>query len=197
MGKTVSAAAGKAEREGRVSSKAASSVEGAVADAFEILVNNELVSYRDINAYAGTDLDVVASRIAVEVTFALSEQIDALNVYSSDFRMSLHRLARWMLVNLVERKESCVVVPDAIPGFTCMDFKRAAFDLKGRPVEFKAPCIDSGSVERHAATLIMERFLSNSKGQVVVVECRDVLLVLFPVADLRSNLLRLGFLGSD
>ena len=101
---------------------------------FEEMVNEERISYTDVNAYAGTDLDIVASRVAVEVTFALSEEIEELNVYSSDFRMSLHRLAKWILISLFENKEKCVVVPDAIPGYTAMGFKRSSFDLKGKPV---------------------------------------------------------------
>lgn len=178
-------------------SAGANSDNGSTPELFEFLVHQELVSYRDVNAYAGTDLDIVASRIAVEVTFALSEQIEDLNVYSSNFRMSLHKLARWILVSLFERTERCVVVPDAIPGFTAMGFKRAAFDLNGRPVELSPPSIESGSVERQAATLIMERFLEKAKAQVVVVECKDLLLVLFPVPDLKNNLRKLGLLGQD
>lgn len=164
---------------------------------FETLVDQELVTYRDVNAYAGTDLDIVASRVAVEVTFALSEQIEELNVYSSDFRMSLHRLARWILVSLFEQEESCVVVPDAIPGFTAMGFKRPAFDLKGTRKDVAPPSIETSTVERQAATLIMERFLEKAKAQVVVVECKDLLLVLFPVPDLKNNLRKLGFLTQD
>lgn len=168
-----------------------------VAEVFEHLVHQELVTYRDVNAYAGTDLDVVASRIAVEVTFALSEQIEDLNVYSSDFRTSLHRLARWILVSLFEQEGRCVVIPDAIPGFTAMGFKRPGFDLKGKRVELAPPSLESGTVERHAATMIMERFLEKAAAQVVVVECKDLLLVLFPVPDLKRNLRKLGFLTQD
>lgn len=164
---------------------------------FEEMVNEERISYTDVNAYAGTDLDIVASRVAVEVTFALSEEIEELNVYSSDFRMSLHRLAKWILISLFENKEKCVVVPDALPGYTAMGFKRAAFDLKGKPVELAAPSLEAGTAERQAATLILDRFLDREKSQVVVVECRDLLLVLFPVADMKSNLRKLGYMMRD
>lgn len=161
---------------------------------FEEMVNEERISYTDVNAYAGTDLDIVASRVAVEVTFALSEEIEELNVYSSDFRMSLHRLAKWILISLFENKEKCVVVPDAIPGYTAMGFKRSSFDLKGKPVELLAPSLEAGTAERHAATLILDRFLGRAKSQVVVVECRDLLLVLFPVTDMKRNLRKLGYM---
>lgn len=166
-------------------------------DSFEQLVSQERVSYTDVNAYAGTDLDIVASRIAVEVTFALSEQVEELNVYSSAFRMSLHKLARWILVSLFEREERCVVVPDAIPGFTAMGFKRPGFDLSGAPVELATPSLELASIERQAATMIMENFLGKTKAQLVVVESRDLLLVLFPVQDVRTNLRKLGFFSVD
>ena len=203
MAKTTSAKATKPQlsmaattlpRERKVVAVSSQAEEGAEMhlDVFEELVHQERVSYTDVNAYAGTDLDIVASRIAVEVTFALSDEIEELNVYSSDFRISLHRLARWVLVTLSESKERCVVVPDIIPGFTAMGFKRPAFDLKGKPVDLAAPSLDHASVERQAATLIMERFMGKTKSQVVVVECRDLLLALFPVADMKSNLRKLG-----
>lgn len=164
---------------------------------FEELVERERLSYTDVNAYAGTDLDIVASRIAVEVTFALSEEIDELNVYSSSFRMGLHRLARWILSTLFERSEHCVVVPDAIPGYTAMGFKRPSFDLKGVKIDYDTPSLDTDSTERQAAAMIVERFLDKSKSQVVVVECKDLLLVLFPVPDMRANLRRMGFLFAE
>lgn len=165
--------------------------------AFETLVQQERVAYTDVNAYAGTDLDIVASRIAVEVTFALSERVEELNVYSSAFRMSLHKLARWILVALFESDERCVVVPDAIPGFTAMGFKRAGFDLHGKVVDLAPPNIEAESIERQAATMIMENFLGKTQAQLVVVECRDLLLVLFPVPDLRANLKKLGFFRDE
>lgn len=166
-------------------------------NSFEQLVEKERVYYTDVNAYAGTDLDIVASRIAVEITFALSEEIEELNVYSSAFRMGLHRVARWILVTLFNSDDKCVVVPDAIPGYTAMGFKRDSFALNGRKIDDFAPSIGVETVERQAATMIVDNFLGKSKSQVVVVECRDLLLVLFPVPDIRSNLKKLGFIYSD
>lgn len=168
-----------------------------VQNSFEQLVEKERVYYTDVNAYAGTDLDIVASRIAVEITFALSEEIEELNVYSSAFRMGLHRVARWILVTLFNSEDRCVVVPDAIPGYTAMGFKRDSFALSGRKIDDSAPSIGVETVERQAATMIVDNFLGKSKAQVVVVECRDLLLVLFPVPDIRSNLKKLGFIYSD
>jgi hypothetical protein len=164
---------------------------------FEQLVEKERVYYTDVNAYAGTDLDIVASRVAVEITFALSEEIEELNVYSSAFRMGLHRVARWILVTLFSSAEKCAVVPDAIPGYTAMGFKRDSFALNGRKVADSAPSIEVETVERQAAAMIVDNFLGKSKSQVVVVECRDLLLVLFPVPDIRSNLRKLGYIYSD
>jgi hypothetical protein len=191
----------------RVSTKPVSATEPvAVAQAvidpsidalFEDMVNQERISYTDVNAYAGTDLDIVASRIAVEVTFALSEEIEELNVYSSEFRMSLHRLAKWILVSLFENTDKCVVVPDALPGYTAMGFKRPTFGLKGDVVGSGIPSQEAGNAERQAATMILDRFLGKAKSQVVVVECRDLLLVLFPVADMKSNLKKLGYMMRD
>lgn len=168
-----------------------------IGGTFEQLINQERISYTDVNAYAGTDIDIVASRIAVEVTFALSEEIAELNVYSSNFRMGLHKLARWILVSLFKSSDHCVIVPDAIPGYTAMGFKRAGFNLKGARIDLAPPSLGESYVERQAATLIMESFLEKTKAQVVVVECRDLLLILFPVPDMRSNLKKIGFLFSD
>lgn len=168
-----------------------------MSENFEDLVHQEKISYTDVNAFAGTDIDIVASRIAVEVTFALSEEISELNVYSSSFRMGLHRLARWILVSLFESTERCVVVPDAIPGYTAMGFKRDGFELKGVKGEQYVPGLGNETVERQAATMIMERFLGSTKTQVVVVECRDLLLILFPVSDMRSNMKKLGYIFGD
>ena len=158
------------------------------------LVNEDRISYTDVNAYAGTDLDIVASRIAVEVTFSLSEEISELNVYSSNFRMGLHRMARWILISLFENKEKCVVVPDAIPGYTAMGFKRESFNLTGKKTAEGAPSLEKNTVEKQAATMILEQFLEKQKSVVMVVECRDLLLMLFPVSDMRSNLRKLGYI---
>ena len=195
MSKTTQAMATPSKRAASKSKTAPIPARGEAA--FEALVEQERVAYTDVNAYAGSDLDIVASRIAVEVTFALSEQVEELNVYSSAFRMSVHRLARWILVSLLESQERCVVVPDGLPGFTAMGFKRPQFDLTGRKLEHEAPSLERGSVEREAASMIMQNFLDKSQAQVVVVECRDALLALFPVADTRANLKKLGFFAKD
>lgn len=195
MAKTMEAMAAPAKRGGGKDKPAREAQPRDVA--FEALVDQERVAYTDVNAYAGTDLDIVASRIAVEVTFALSEQVEELNVYSSAFRMSIHRLARWILVSLLESPDRCVVVPDGLPGFTAMGFKRAAFDLDGAKVDLAPPSLERGSVEREAATMIMQNFMGRANAQVVVVECRDALLALFPVADTRANLKKLGFFARD
>lgn len=159
------------------------------------LARAERAVYKDVSAPAQDDLEVLASRIAVEVTFALSDQVEELAVCNSEFRMGLHRVARWTLTTLFRRAERCVVVPDAVPGYTVMAFKKPAgageprVKAKGGEAQALAP----ESPEASATALIIDRFLGKASHQILVIEAPDVLLTLFPVPDLRKNLKDLGF----
>lgn len=160
------------------------------------LARAERAIYKDVSTPAQDDMEVLASRIAVEVTFALSDQVEELAVCNSEFRMGLHRVARWTLTTLFRRAERCVVVPDAVPGYTVMAFKKPAraelapaAQASGEQPEALAP----ESAEASATALIIERFLGKANHQILVIEAPDVLLTLFPVPDLRKNLKDLGF----
>lgn len=156
----------------------------------------EKAIYKDVPTGGQQDMEVLASRIAVEVTFALADQVDELAVCNSEFRMGLHRVARWTLTTLFRRAERCVVVPDAIPGYTVMAFKKPTA-LSARSNGETGEALAQEGAEASATALIVERFLAKANHQILVIEAPDVLLTLFPVADLRKNLRDLGFYITD
>lgn len=179
----------KTAKEGVSSKKASQKDEGAETSLLE-LVEQEKALYQSVKGLAQEDLETLCSKIAVETSFALSEQIEELNVYGAAFRLGLHRVARWVITHLLKQKERCVVVPDALPGFTAMGFKRAPVELRG---EVSAPALSWNTPEAQAAALIIDNFRVRSQQQIIVIETPDLLLLLFPVENLRDNLKKLGF----
>lgn len=163
------------------------------------LAGAEKAVYKDVSTSAYHDMEVLASRIAVEVTFALADQVEELAVCNSEFRMGLHRVARWTLTTLFRRTERCVVVPDAIPGYTMMAFKKpSGLSITTKPTTSSSTeTLDQDSVEARATARIIESFLGKANHQILVIEASDVLMTLFPVPDLRKNLKDLGFYITD
>ena len=135
------------------------------------------------------NIETVASKLAVEVAFLLSEQIDELNVNNSEFRVSLKNVCMWVLNSTLKREEKCIIFPDCIPGFTVMCFKRNSIESDGSSVDI------STTPQGQAIALIIDRFLGKSDGVVLILEAKDFIITLFPVSDLKNNLKLLGFMS--
>ncbi len=165
------------------------------------LSQQEKAIYKPNPNAAADNFEFVAHKLAVEISFVLAEKVDELAVMRSSFRLSLESACQRTLRSIFRREERCVVVPDALPGFTLMGFKREggllAANGKGKAGNGKASEPARLSPESHAAALIIGEFFEKTEEQVLVIDCPDALLVLFPVSDLRKNLKQLGFYHVD
>lgn len=174
---------------------------GTLAPSIEALVAQERASYAGSKFTGKEDIEHLARKIAVEVSFSLADRVEELNVYNHEFRASLQRVITFTLISMYARKERCLVIPDAIPGFTLMAFKKetgpiATGAVKARSAASAAAALVEGpssGPESKAAAMIIGKFIEASAGQVLVIECPDALFSLFPVADLKNNLRMLGF----
>lgn len=158
----------------------------------ERLADEEKAIYKPNASPAANNFDFVAHKIAVEIAFALAEKVDELNVMRGDFRSSLEMACKRTLMVIFRREERCVVIPDALPGFTLMGFKRKGGLLESATKE-EQEAATKLSPESHAAAMIIGEFFEKTEEQVLVIDCPDALLALFPVSELRKNLKQLGF----
>lgn len=166
------------------------------------MIDLNLVEFAAHSFKATDDITLLAQKIAIEVSFSLADKMDELNVLHQDFRAGLQRVIRFTLTSLFSRKEKCLVVPDAVPGFTLMGFKKLTASKELYPSEKEM--IDllknnqpSNAPEVSAVGMIIESFYKSDEDKVLVIECSDAIFALFPVGDLKANLKMLGFYFVD
>ena len=153
----------------------------------EKLAEKEKALVSSVGKKADVNVDLVANKMAVEISFALSEQIEELDVCRSDFRTSLFNLCKWAVSSILAQQDPCVVFPDCLPGYTLMGFKTPECGSGGKAAS------QAQMAETSAIAILIDKFLGRSSGMCLVIECEDLLLTLFPVSDMRKNLKMLGF----
>ena len=160
----------------------------------EKLAEKDKVLVSSVRHSAKLDVDSVANKMAVEISFVLSDQIEDLDVYKSDFRQTLQKLCKWAVTGLVAHSERCVIFPDCVPGFTLMGFKKDGLIPETQTSDLETDSTTAMThVESSAIALLIEKFLGRSSGMCLVIDCEDLLITLFPVPDMRKNLKMLGF----
>lgn len=133
------------------------------------------------------DMSKTATVLAQDISAFLSEEIDELNVYSYTFKSGIERCILRVLNNLYKQVQPVVIFPDSIPGFTLMAFKKTIVEMKDEPKALKrAPLEELKEIQ--VLDTVINRFFAKNQQQVMLIDTRDLLFALFPVADTRKNL---------
>jgi len=158
--------------------------------------------YRRSETTLGADLDYAASKLAVDVAFALSEELEDFDGFDPTFRRGLQRAARRALLWVFRSEKKVVVLPDALPGYTILAFKkdprakapsaRAAAKAAGDSIDGQG--IAQESLEGQAAASIVAEYMkTRNDSRVMAIESADAIFALFPTSDTRRNLREMGF----
>ena len=136
------------------------------------------------------DLAETTKMLSSDISKFLSDELDELNISSYLFRNGMDRCLGRMLTALIRNTHPVVIFPDSVPGFTMMVFKKPHFvnnrnetpavKPKRNPVEElnQSQAIDS----------VVGKFFDKNKQKVLIIENKDIIFALFPVADTKKNL---------
>lgn len=145
------------------------------------------------------NVDEVSQWMASAVAATLGSQLEELNTGPSEFRSSLQRCCRRVLVASAGRTERVIFFHEAIPGFTVLAVKKdgwgegATAPAKPRTGKTKEATQANEQERNEAIQAIIGSYVNRTGNRVLAIEGADVVLVFFPVADLRKNLEEMGF----
>lgn len=141
----------------------------------------------------------------------LAEDLEDLNATSA-FRTGFQRCCSKLLLVASNREERVLFFHEAIPGFTVMVVKREGWSLEEtQPVRKKTSVKLDKSKESSNGVLknpedaewelarnqvvqqVISTFVSRTGNRVLSIEAKDVIVLLFPAADLKKNLQDMGF----
>lgn len=140
------------------------------------------------NQIQSNDLQKLIQQISTELSNYLAEEIEELNVSSYLFRDGLNRALSFVIESALEKKESILVYPESIPGFTLMMFKKnPVIKLKS---ELKVESVNNIKElsEQNAMNTVLSNFMAKNDNRVLVIENDDIVFALFPVSDTKKNL---------
>lgn len=135
--------------------------------------------------------------MANAVGSTLGTLVEDLNTGPAEFRGSLQRCCRRVLAASATRTERVIFFHEAIPGFTVLAVKKEGWGETGSKNGAKVsrqPKADPHDEERNQAVqAIIGSYVQRTGNRVLAIEGSDVVLILFPVADLKKNLEEMGF----
>jgi len=172
------------------------------AQTWRTLTDKGQAFYRRSETNLGADLDYAASKLAVDVAFALSEELEDFDGFDPTFRRGLQRAARRALLWVFRSEKKVVVMPDALPGYTILAFKkdphakapsvRSAAKSAGDSIDGSGLAQESLEGQA-AASLVAEYMKTRNDSRVMAIESADAIFALFPTSDTRRNLREMGF----
>lgn len=152
--------------------------------------------------------------MAQAIISRLSDDVEDLNATSA-FRTGFQRCCAKLLMTSSTREERVLFFHEAIPGFTVMLVKREGWSLdanatppRRRRTAVKlppAPDADTSATpsspegsdweqaHRQVVEQVISTFVSRTGNRVMSIEAQDVIVLLFPAADLKKNLQDMGF----
>jgi len=145
------------------------------------------------------NVDEMSLWMANAVGSTLGVLVEDLNTGPSEFRGSLQRCCRRLLSASATRTERVIFFHEAIPGFTVLAVKKegwgeTASSKKTTKAQREVRATDPHEEERNQAVqAIIGSYVNRTGNRVLAIEGSDVVLILFPVADLKKNLEEMGF----
>lgn len=146
----------------------------------------------------------------------LAEDIEDLHTTAA-FRTGFQRCCAKFLSMAASREERVLFFHESIPGFTVMVVKREGWTLdEMAPTRPRKTAIKKGNGHANGASRgvdtqgdveqedwetarnkvvqqVIESFVSRTGNRVLTIEAQDVIVILFPAADLKKNLQDMGF----
>ncbi len=139
---------------------------------------NEIDSFKDLKK--------TAYHLSYDISVFLSEEIEELNVYSHLFKAGMERCVLRVLNSLIKQPQPVVIFPDSIPGFTMMIFR------KSEPIEINETKINRNPTQELQEIQILDsvisKFFQKNQQRVLLIENKDLLFAMFPVADTKKYL---------
>ena len=152
-------------------------------------------------------LDEVVQWMSSAVLSMLAESLDDINANNIELRAGMNKCLRRLLSMTAQKQERVVFFHEAIPGFTVLAVKKEGWGettaparapttkKAGPPAPVPAASLDQARDE--AVQAVIAAYVGRTGNRVLAIEGTDVVLVLFPVADLKRNLQEMGFFWSD
>ena len=149
----------------------------------------------------------VSSWMAQAIIARLAEDLEDLNATAA-FRAGFQRCCSKLLMVSSAREERVLFFHEAIPGFTVMLVKREGWSLDeiSKPrsrTTVKVPKVSHppGPPQEHewetarneVVEQVISTFVARTGNRVMSIEAQDVVVLLFPAADLKKNLQDMGF----
>lgn len=147
-----------------------------------------------------SDVEATASWVSSAVITMLHDADEDLDTSDRRFRQGVQSCFHRVLVLLASKKEKIVFLNEAVPGFTVLSIKKEGWGDKPStpaepPVSVPTPELDEDRAD--AVNRIISAYVQRTGKRVLMVEGRDIVLIMFPVADLRRNLEEMGFTWAD
>ena len=141
-------------------------------------------------------VDDISKWMSIEMLSFLSEEIDNISDTENDLRISLQKYCRRLLSSIAKKTERVIFFHEALPGFTVLAVKKDGWFIDGDLASSKNKSSNSFDKDRdEAIKAIVDTYIKRTGNKVVAIDGDDVTLILFPVSDLKQNLLEMGFWG--
>lgn len=160
------------------------------------------------------DAEGMSKWMSQAIISRLSEDVEDLHATAA-FRAGFQRCCAKLLSAASGREERVLFFHEAVPGFTVMVVKRQGWTLdETAPVRPRRTAVrnpgESASKDKEKGKALRENdewetahsqvveqvidsFVSRTGNRVLTIEAQDVIVILFPAADLKRNLQDMGF----
>ncbi len=150
-------------------------------------MNEQILVKKDNQFNTFEDMQKTASMLSNDISIFLGEEIEELNVSAYNFRVGMERSISRVMNSIVKQKETILIYPDSIPGFTLMVFKKKLSSINVNPINVERNPVKEMN-EAKILDGVISRFFSKNQQKVLIIENNDIIFALFPVADTRKNL---------
>lgn len=157
------------------------------------------------------DVELVAGWMSTAVLSLLSDLLNEEKSSHADLKSGLQRSFRRLLKMIEGRSERVIFLHEAIPGFTALSVRKEGWESSYNqesvskakeksssksPAKSPAEEAPISAIEKERALAvksIVSAYIQRTGNRVISIEGSDLTLVLFPVEDLKENLLEMGF----
>ena len=172
------------------------------------------VRRKDKSLLSREEAESMSKWMSQAIISRLSEDIEDLHATAA-FRTGFQRCCSKLLSMASGREERVLFFHEAIPGFTVMVVKRQGWTLdETAPVRTRRTAVRSNGksasqdkekkqtsqggdeweiAHSQVVKQVIDSFVSRTGNRVLTIEAQDVIVILFPAADLKRNLQDMGF----
>lgn len=143
-------------------------------------------------------VDDISKWMSIEMLVFLSESVDEINNTETELRLGLQKYCRRLLSSIARKTEQVIFFHEALPGFTVLAVKKDGWFIGGddEKENLGSDELNLDDERDDAIKSIVDTYVERTGNRVVAIDGEDLTLVLFPVSDLKQNLLEMGFWGA-